>query len=133
MLNKFLTLVVFSLVSTTAFGSNCQVLSSKDRVLYAGYTINYSKAVQSLLESHGFEKVAQTSAPYEIIVTAKQRSGRRFKFAKSTLQLSKKGEVLYSLAVERRCLMVNCAVSDMAKSLQKLFRRVKDFPSCPNL
>jgi len=139
MLNKIC--IFFLLISSSSFAkesiakistsSNCNYYMADDSLIFAGYTINYSTAVTKLMDKKGYVRVFDYSNKYDVVVEAKALQQGSFDYAIGTIHLFQNKKKIFTQSKSKRCYTQNCGTSDIAKSLNKLFIRLKmDFPRC---
>jgi len=124
-IKKLLLSTIILTFSLPSFANNCAYYMHNDSLLYAGYTINYSKAVTTLMSNKNYARVFDPSeAQYELEIDAYEITGR-FNKAHSQLKLIENNETKIIATQEKTCFTQFCAVSDIAKSLSKLIRKQK--------
>lgn len=117
-----LSIVLFSLNS---IASNCKYFMERDYVNYYGYTIDYGRAVESVMSKLKFDRSANDQVSFEVRVKAFTKNIGQFNHSIANLDLIKNGESIFFYENKKRCLTTYCSTSDIAKSIKKLLKKVK--------
>lgn len=127
---KFIFCLLFVV---SAYATDCTYYSKFDSFYYAGYSVNYSSAMDRLMSSAGYTRVFELSkARYIFDLSAKQLNQQPFKKAYSQIALTDTtGHTLFVRQQYSRCYSMSCSVGAMAKNTNKVFvKSRKKFPRC---
>lgn len=112
-------------IASSVCVANCTYFTEKDEVLYVGYPITYTGALDDLFLEKEYRRVYEKNlADYIFVVELKETRGNIFKRAYANLSFFKKEEgekKLWSVNYWKRCITQSCSVWDMGKALRKAF------------
>lgn len=120
--------VVLFLIAPLAQAQNCSFYSYNDEVVFWGYPINFGQAVAKKYSEQGYTQTTDRGAtPHSFKLSIEQVDGRRFKFAKATIETTdSNGRREFSQT--KRCWMVNCSVHDAVKIITRAIKKLKLAP-----
>lgn len=124
--------LILSTILSFNLYAQCDYFIEKDSILYAGYTLYFSQALDKYMGEAGYHRVYDNSYDYKLIVDAFEYDAGRFKKAQSNFKLfNQNNNIVFQAQNEKTCLTQYCAISDIGKSLNKLFRkRLRKLPKC---